>query len=107
MKTESSIRVENRHIDAPVDSQTLLDILNVLETRHDLVNEQWYALRTELAALHEEQAMNTPSQQRKMSDRSLLMEQELSRYQRFFHILRQTLLRRRIHNIHFSANCEG
>lgn len=106
MKTESSIRVENRHIDAPVDSQTLLDILNVLETRHDLVNEQWYALRTELAALHEEQAMNIQSQ-RKMSDRSLLMEQELSRYQRFFHILRQTLLRRRIQSAHFSASCEG
>ncbi|MBU2761190.1 hypothetical protein [Acidithiobacillus sulfurivorans] len=93
MKIRSSLTVQSEP-EAQLDARAILDILDVLETRHDLVNEQWYALRAELTTLNEEQVLDNQSQ-KKVSDRSLLMEQELSRYQRFFRVLRQNLIRTR------------
>ncbi|MBU2812234.1 hypothetical protein HF670_08935 [Acidithiobacillus thiooxidans] len=93
MKIRSSLTVQGEP-EAQLDDHAILDILDVLETRHDLVNEQWYALRAELSTLNEEQVLDNHSQ-KKVSDHSLLMEQELSRYQRFFHIFRQNLLQKK------------
>lgn len=87
MKSKQLLSVKEEPV---FDDQTILEILNVLELRHDLVNEQWHALKVELESLNEERTPNDTNQKR-MADQGLLMEQELSRYQRFFQILRQSL----------------
>ncbi len=60
-------------------SPTVIDILNVLENRQDLVHDQWTDL---LQSIKE-------SESSACSDRADILDAELSRYQRFLSILRK------------------
>ncbi|WP_414039693.1 hypothetical protein ACJU26_11010 [Acidithiobacillus sp. M4-SHS-6] len=91
MKFISSV-YGKRELEGRPDDYAILDILDALESQHDLVNEKWEALMGELDALNVEEALDSRARIT-MSDRRLLLEQELSRYQRFFRVLRQSLVR--------------
>jgi len=60
-------------------SPTVIDILNVLESRQDLVHDQWNNLLKNI------QESESPE----CSDRAVALDAELSRYRRFLSILRK------------------
>jgi hypothetical protein len=73
-------------------SLTIIDILNVLEARHELLREQWQDI---VEAIDED----THDQ---LIDRAVVMDTELSRHKRFFRMLRERIEQKEV-PLHF--NC--
>ncbi|MBU2755340.1 hypothetical protein HFU84_02535 [Acidithiobacillus sp. CV18-2] len=69
----------------PSLSPTVVDILQVLEDRQELVHEQWRELLTDLQAESSE-----------YSEKAIVLDAEISRYRRFLAILRSQVQERRI-----------
>lgn len=69
----------------PSLSPTVVDILQVLEDRQELVHEQWRELLTDLQAESSE-----------YSEKAIVLDAEMSRYRRFLAILREQVQERRI-----------
>ncbi|MBN2678899.1 hypothetical protein HHS34_001360 [Acidithiobacillus montserratensis] len=64
-----------------VKNPDLDDLLNALEERHQCINHQWQEIMQRLPAEKPDQMM----------DQLLQMDQEISRYQRYFVMLKETL----------------
>ena len=72
----------------PSLSPTVVDILQVLEDRQELVHEQWRELLTDLQAESSE-----------YSEKAVVLDAEMSRYRKFLSILRKQVQQNQLYRV--------
>ncbi len=78
------LAAEHNLLESSGNDPTVADLINALEERHQCIHSQWQEIMERLPAEKPDVMM----------DQLLLMDHEISRYQRYFVILKETLRHR-------------